>query len=77
MSHSVIDVGVEEGKSFPLGAACRADGVNLLTSDTGIPDLAATMTVECFVPNIPYWETVRVAAEATSAASAAIDFRAP
>ena len=25
---SVIDAGVEEGKSFPLGAACRADGVN-------------------------------------------------
>jgi glycogen operon protein len=25
---SVIDAGVEEGKSFPLGAACRADGVS-------------------------------------------------
>ena len=28
MSQSVIDVGVEEGKSFPLGATCGADGVN-------------------------------------------------
>ncbi len=28
MNHSVIDADVEEGKSFPLGATCRADGVN-------------------------------------------------
>ena len=28
MSHSVLDVGVEVGKSFPVGATCRADGVN-------------------------------------------------
>jgi isoamylase len=28
MSHALIDAGVEEGKSFPLGATCRAGGVS-------------------------------------------------
>jgi pullulanase/glycogen debranching enzyme len=28
MSHALIDQGVAEGKPFPLGAVCTADGVN-------------------------------------------------
>src|SRR4030095_8992892 len=28
MSHALIDQGVAEGKPFPLGAVCTADGIN-------------------------------------------------